>query len=54
MRGPETISETTSPKDLPQNGEFVSKTKFAQPRKRRHTTTSSLCTSARPEKPNET
>ena len=34
---------------LPQNGEFVSKTKFAQPRKRCQTMTSSLCTSARPE-----
>ena len=54
MRGPDTISETTSSKDLPQNGEFVSNTKLAQPRKRFHTTTSSLCTSARPEKPNET
>ena len=51
MRSPLTISEATSPKDLPQNGELVSKTKFAQPRNRRLTTTRCGMMSACPAKP---
>ena len=51
MRSPEKISETTSPARLPQNGELVSKTKFAQPQKRWRTLTSSSSISTRAGKP---
>lgn len=49
--GPDTISEITSPADLPKKGERVSKTKFAQPRKRLRTLTRSAVTRTSPTKP---
>ena len=49
--GPAAISARSSPADLPKNGEFGSKMKLGQPRKRLRTLTRSAATRTSPEKP---